>query len=89
MAKKNKEKKNLEDLSLEELHIEIEENKRQIKRSTTLALSALVAVIALCMAWFIANNVIRATTAQISADSNSPFELASVGGKADGGEEIF
>lgn len=79
MAKKNQEKKRLEDLSLEELHIEIEENKKQIKRSTTLALSALVAVIALCMAWFIANNVIRATTSGVEAMSDNPFELASVG----------
>lgn len=85
----SKKKKDLENLSIEELQLQIEENKRQIKHSSVMTLSALIALIALCMAWFIFNNVTKGTTSQISADNNIPFYIASVGNRQKAEEDYL
>lgn len=75
------EKKREEDLSPEELHARIEEDKKKLARSGVLAFSALVAIIVLCIAWFVSNNKVSMTSGTISADIQVPFELASVGSR--------
>ena len=72
-------KKNMEDLSREEIHAQIENDKKQAKRSTVFAITALIAIIILCIAWFVANHLVKGITGGISAKNNIPFELASVG----------
>ena len=72
-------KKSMEDLSKEEIHEQIENDKKQAKRSTVFAITALIAIIVLCIAWFVANNLVKGTSGAISGKSNNPFELASVG----------
>ena len=72
-------KKNMEDLSKEEIHEQIENDKKQAKRSTVFAITALIAIIVLCIAWFVANNLVKGTTGGVSAKNNVPFDLASVG----------
>ncbi len=79
MAENDRKKKELEELSPEELREQIEEDKKQVKRSTMLAVSALIAIIALCIAWFVANNLVKGVTSQISAKSDIAYKLASVG----------
>ena len=69
----------LEDKSLEELHKQIEKGKRKISRSVVFALSALVAVIALGIAWFVSNTKVSAVGVRISADNPISFELGSTG----------
>lgn len=73
------EKKREEDLSPEELHAKIEEDKKKLARSGVLAFSAMIAIIVLCIAWFVSNNKVSMTSGTISADIQVPFELASVG----------
>lgn len=72
-------KKNMEDLSREEIHEQIENDKKQAKRSTVFAITALIAIIILCIAWFVANHLVKGITGGTSAKNNIPFELASVG----------
>lgn len=79
MAKKGQDPRALEDLTIEELREKIEEDKKNAKRSTAFAAAALIAIIALCIAWFIANNLVTGTSSQIAAKQNASFELASVG----------
>lgn len=81
MAAENKIKKNsnrLEDLSPEELRKRIQEEKRNAKHSLRFAFTALIAIIAVCIAWFVNNTKVTSTVSSISA-SGSTFELASVG----------
>ena len=75
----DKGKKNMEDFSIEELHEQIENDKKQAKRSTVFAMTALIAIIVLCIAWFVANNLVKGTTGGVSAKNSVPFDLASVG----------
>lgn len=83
------EKKREEDLSPEELHARIEEDKKKLVRSGVLAFSALVAIIVLCIAWFVSNNKVSLTSGTISADIQVPFELASVGSRQSPEEEYL
>ena len=69
----------LENLSPEELQEHIREDKKKAKRSLRFAFTALIAIIAVCIAWFAANNQVTMTGTQISAENDQPFELASVG----------
>lgn len=73
----------LENLSPEELQGRIEEEKKNAKRSLRFAFTALIAIIAVCIAWFVANNRVNMTGTQISAENDEPFELASVGTRQD------
>lgn len=75
--------RDLEDMSSEELRQEIRREKKKAARSIVLALSALIAIIAICIAWFVANNVIKGNTSDVSADSDSAFRIASVGKRQD------
>lgn len=82
MAAENKTDQNpdeLENLSPEELQERIQEEKKNARRSLRFAFTALIAIIAVCIAWFVANNRVTMTGTQISADNDRPFELASVG----------
>ena len=69
----------MEDLSTEELHEQIENDKKQAKRSTVFAMTALIAIIILCIAWFVANNRVSGSSSAVSAN-NSGIELGSEGG---------
>lgn len=75
--------RDLEDMSSEELRQEIRREKKKAARSIVLALSALIAIIAICIAWFVANNVIKGNMSDVSADSDSAFRIASVGKRQD------
>ncbi len=58
---------------------EIEQDKKYIKKSSTLAFAALIAIIALCIAWYVANTRVTGTSVSVSAKNDIPFVLASVG----------
>ena len=75
----DKSKKNMEDLSTEELHEQIENDKKQAKRSIVFAMTALIAIIILCIAWFVANNRVSGSSSAVSAN-DSGIELGSDGG---------
>lgn len=79
MVKKSDPNSDLENMSSEELRREIKQDKKKATRSLVLALSALFAIIAICIAWFVANNVIKGGTSDVSAGADSKFELASSG----------
>ncbi|MBU5480532.1 hypothetical protein [Blautia sp. MSJ-19] len=79
----------LENLSPEELQERIQEEKKNAKRSLRFAFTALLAIIAVCIAWFVANNRVSMTGTQISADNDRPFELASVGERLTDEEEYL
>lgn len=53
--------------------------KKQAARSFVLALTTLIAIIAVCIAWFVSNTKVSMTGVSISANDNAMFELASVG----------
>ena len=69
----------LEDMSPAELREEIQKDKKKAARSLVFALTALIAIIAICIAWFVANNVINGGTGDVSAGTDSRFEIASKG----------
>ena len=71
----------LENLSPEELQERIQEEKKNAKRSLRFAFTALLAIVAVCIAWFVANNRVTMTGTQISAENTVPFELASIGSR--------
>lgn len=79
MTDKEKEQQAMEQLPPEQLHKQIQKDKRKAARSTVFAVAALIALIALGIAWFVYNNMVKGTTGSISAKNGIPFELASVG----------
>lgn len=92
MSDKNKKKPSDEQLDLEtsektaQIEQEIDENKEKIKnykkqaaRSFVLAFSTLIAIIAICIAWFVSNTTVTMTGTSISAEDSVPFELGSAG----------
>lgn len=92
MAEKKKTDQNpdiLEKLSPEELQERIQEEKKNAKRSLRFVFTALVAIIAVCIAWFVANNRVAMTGAQVSAENDAPFKIASVGKRQSGEEQYF
>ena len=56
MEQKNKKSDSLEDKSLEELHKQIEKGKRKASRSIVFAIAAIIAIIAIGVAWFVSND---------------------------------
>lgn len=87
MVGKKKKAEELEELSIDKIAEQIEEDKRQVKRSSVLMLSAFIALIALGIAWFVANHAVRGTSGSVSAQSDVPYKLASVGAnRNDGGK---
>lgn len=79
MADRGQNPHTLEELSIEELREKIEEDKKNAKRSTAFAAAALIAIIALCIAWFVANYMVTGTSSSVSAKSDVLYRLASVG----------
>ena len=73
----------LQNLSKEELQQRIQEEKKNARRSLRFAFTALIAIIFLCIAWFVHNTQVTGTGSKVSADSNNAFELASVGVRQD------
>ena len=53
--------------------------KKQAARSFVLAFTTLIAIIAVCIAWFVSNTKVTMTVTSISAENTVPFELASAG----------
>ena len=53
--------------------------KKQAARSFVLAFTTLIAIIAICIAWFVSNTKVTMTGTSISAENTVPFELASAG----------
>lgn len=79
IEQKNKKSDSLEDKSLEELHKQIEKGKRKASRSIVFAIAAIIAIIAIGVAWFVSNTRVSAIGARISADNPVSFELGSTG----------
>ena len=63
----------------DELLEEIAVNKRKLKQGFVFAFVALIAVIALGIAWFMSNSKVTSTGTSVSAQDDRLFELASVG----------
>lgn len=74
----------LENLSPEELQERIQEEKKNAKRSLRFAFTALIAIVAVCIAWFASNSQVSSTGMQISAENAEPFSIASVGNRQNG-----
>ena len=68
----------MEQLPPEELAKEIEKNKRKVARNIVFIMAAIVAFIAICIAWFVSNNRVNGTLGSISADMRS-VELKTYG----------
>lgn len=79
MSDKNRKTNLIDDVSIDELQEQIEEDKKQVKRSSVLMMSALIAIIALGIAWFVANNKVSGSSSNIAAESDIAYKLASVG----------
>lgn len=69
----------MEQLPPEELHKHIQKEKRKAVRSIFFALAALVALIAICIAWFVRNTRVNGTLGGLSANMRS-VELRTYGG---------
>ena len=72
-------KNEIENLSTDKILEEIEQDKKQVKKSSAFAFAALIAIIALCIAWFVSNMEVRSTGSTVSADVRS-VELRTYGG---------
>ena len=68
----------IEQLPPEELAKEIEKNKRKVARNIVFIMAAIVAFIAICIAWFVSNNRVNGTLGRISA-KKSGIEIGSRG----------
>ena len=75
----NRRQEDLEQLSPEELEEEIKRNKKKAARSLVFMAAAAIAIIALCIAWFVSNTRVSGTLGTISADIRS-VELRTYGG---------
>lgn len=76
--RKVKQQKEIEQLSPEALEKEIENNKRKIVQSIVFIAAAAIALIAICMAWFVSNSRVNGTLVTVSA-KYSGIEIGSVG----------
>ena len=81
MSTRNQRKQDnsIKEKTSDELLEEIAVNKRKLKRSFIFAFVALIAVIALGIAWFMSNSKVTSTGTSVSAQDDRLFELASVG----------
>lgn len=68
----------MEQLTPEELAKEIEKNKRKVARNIVFIMAAIVAFIAICIAWFVSNNRVNGVLGGISA-KKSGIEIGSKG----------
>ena len=79
MADRGKDRQiDIEQLSPEKLEKEIENNKKKAVKSFAFAVAAAVALIALCIAWFVSNNRVNGILGGISA-KKSGIEIGSRG----------
>ena len=79
MADRGKDRQvDIEQLSPEKLEKEIEKNKKKAIKSFAFAVAAAVALIALCIAWFVSNNRVNGILGGISA-KKSGIEIGSKG----------
>ena len=74
-----KQDNSIKEKTSDELLEEIAVNKRKLKQSFAFAFVALIAVIALGIAWFMSNSKVTLTGTSVSAQDDRLFELASVG----------
>ena len=74
-----KQDNSIKEKTSDELLEEIAVNKRKLKQSFIFAFVALIAVIALGIAWFMSNSKVTSTGTSVSAQDDRLFELASVG----------
>lgn len=74
----NRRQEDLEQLSPEELEEEIKRNKKKAARSLVFMAAAAIAIIALCIAWFVSNTRVSGTLGTISA-KYSGIEIGSEG----------
>ena len=81
MSKQEQKRDNIEETSTDKLLEEIEQNKKFLKKSFVFAFVALVAIIALGIAWFVSNTSVTSMGVNVSAMDDNPFVLASVGGR--------
>lgn len=88
-GKKADRNSDLEEMSSDELRQEIQREKKKATRSLVLAVTALIAIIAICIAWFVANNVINGGTGDVYAGTDSRFELASTGYRQDAEKNYY
>ena len=83
-----KQDNSIKEKTSDELLEEIAVNKRKLKQSFAFAFVALIAVIALGIAWFMSNSKVTSTGTSVSAQDDRLFELASVG-KRQTAEEYY
>ena len=83
------EMENLENLSPKELQERIQEEKKNARRSLRLAFTALLAIIAVCIAWFASNNQVTVKDIQTSVRDEEPFDIASTGDRQTGERDYF
>ena len=74
-----KQDNSIKEKTSDELLEEIAVNKRKVKQGFVFAFVALIAVIALGIAWFMSNSKVTSTGTSVSAQDDRLFELASVG----------
>ena len=81
MSTRNQRKQDnsIKEKTSDELLEKIEVNKRKLKQSFVFAFVAVIAVIALGIAWFMSNSKVTSTGTSVSAQDDRLFELASVG----------
>ena len=70
----------LEELSLEELKNKIKKDKKKVAQNIVFIMAAVVALIALCIAWFVSNNRVNGILGKISA-KKAGIEIGSKGSK--------
>ena len=78
--KKKKNQECIEQLSLEELRKDIKENKKKAVQSIIFIEAAAVAIITLCIAWFVSNSQISGNLGTVGA-KYSGIEIGSAGAK--------
>ena len=74
-----KQDNSIKEKTSDELLEEIAVNKRKLKQGFVFAFVALIALIALGIAWFMSNSKVTSTGTSVSAQNDRLFELASVG----------
>lgn len=79
MTDKRKDRqKELEELSLEELKNKIKKDKKKVAQNIVFIMAAVVALIALCIAWFVSNSRVNGILGKISA-KKAGIEIGSEG----------
>lgn len=83
MSKQEENRNDIEENPTDKILEKMEQDKQKIKKSAVLAFAALIAIIALGIAWFVSSTKVTGTSSSVSADEDNPFWLASVGSRQD------